>query len=416
MTPRHLALPFLLLCATFACSDSSGPGGAPPRITALPRQLSGTEQAVVVASNTFGFNLLREVNKSFADSNVFLSPLSASMALGMTMNGAVGTTFTEMRSALGFGGQSYDELNAAYETLIGLLLELDPKVDFQIANAIFYRLAFAQSIEASFLDDARRHFDAEVSGLDFGTPGAVTTVNDWARTNTNGKIPKVIDSIDDEIVMLLMNAIYFKGDWRAGFAKSDTKDLPFRTIKGTSISTPTMYRRGGFRLGHAAGGTTIVELPYGGDAFVMTIVLPPQGASVNSVAASLDANSWTQLTANLEDSDLELFMPKFKLAWEDTLNNELETMGMRQAFIPDGADFSRISRTQGPHVFISFVKQNSFVDVNEVGTEAAAVTTVGIGITSLPPQVRIDRPFLFAIREQLSGTVLFLGKIVEPKL
>ena len=414
MTVRRFVLPFLLLCAVSACSDSSGPGDAPPKITTLPRQLSGTEQAVVAASNSFGFNLLREVNGSFADSNVFLSPLSASMALGMTMNGAVGTTFTEMRSALGFGAQSYEELNAAYETLIGLLRGLDSNVDFQIANAIFYRSVFGPSIETAFLDDARRHFDADVAGLNFDLPGAVTTVNDWAKSNTNGKIPKVIDSIDPEIVMLLMNAIYFKGDWRAAFAKSDTRDLPFTTIKGTSISTPTMYRRGGFRLGHAAGAT-VVELPYGGDAFVMTILLPPLGTSVNTLTASVDAASWSQLTSNLEDSQLELFLPKFKIAWEDTLNDELKAMGMRQPFIPDSADFSRISRTDGPHLYISFVKQNSFVDVNEVGTEAAAVTTVGIGITSAPPQVRIDRPFLFAIRERLSGTVLFLGKIVEPK-
>jgi serpin B len=409
-------LPLSILWIAVACADTSGPGGAPPEITALPRQLSTHEEAVIAASNTFGFNLLREVDRTFADSNVFLSPLSASMALGMTMNGAVGTTFTEMRAALGFGGQSYDELNAAYESLIALLLDLDPRVDFQIANAIFYRLAFGSAIEPAFLDDARAHFDAEVRGLDFGAPDAVTTVNDWAKTHTNGKIPRVIGEIRDEIVMLLMNAIYFKGDWRAGFAPSDTRNLPFTTSRGTEISTPTMYRKGGFRLRQAAGGATVVELPYGGDAFVMTILLPAQGAPINTVAAGLDAAGWSQLTRNLQDSELELFLPKFKLAWEDTLNDELKAMGMREAFIGDVADFSRMSRTHGPHLYISFVKQNSFVDVNEVGTEAAAVTTVGVGVTSLPPQVRIDRPFLFAIRERLSGTILFLGKIVEPKV
>jgi serine protease inhibitor len=148
----------------------------------------------------------------------------------------------------------------------------------------------------------------------------------------------------------------------------------------------------------------------------MTIVLPAQGVSINSVVGGLDAAAWAQLSANLNDSDLDLYLPKFKLAWEDTLNDELKALGMELAFIGDVADFSRISRTYGPHLYISFVKQNAFVDVNEVGTEAAAVTTVGIGVTSLPPQVRIDRPFVFAIRERLSGTVLFLGKIVEPKV
>jgi serpin (serine protease inhibitor) len=220
MSLLRRALPLLVLGYSAACSDSSGPGGAPPKITSLPRQLSGTEQQMIGAANTFGFNLLREVNKTFADSNVFLSPLSASMALGMTMNGAVGTTFTQMRSALAFGNQSYDELNAAYESLIELLRSLDPRVDFRIANAIFYRAAFASAIERAFLDDASAHFDAEVAGLDFAQPAAVSTVNDWAKEKTNGKIPKVIDRIGDEIVMLLLKAIGARASTRTKLAIS----------------------------------------------------------------------------------------------------------------------------------------------------------------------------------------------------
>jgi serpin B len=406
----------LLLAAAglAACGAPSAPDAAPARITTLPRPLSTTEIAVVGASNSFGFNLLRQVNTSFADSNVFLSPLSASMALGMTMNGAVGQTFDEMRSALGFAGQTYDELNRSYQSLIALLRGLDSRVDFRIANAIFFRQAFGGAVEASFLSDSRTYFDAEVSGLDFGSPQAVTTVNRWASDKTNGKIPKVIESIGDEIVLLLLNAIYFKGDWRAGFDRNQTANLPFTTLKGASITTPTMYRKGGFRLG-STPDAQVIELPYGGDAFAMTILLPRQGVSVNTVAEGLTPQAWQTATANLTDSDLELYLPKFKITWEDTLNDELKRMGMRIAFIGDVADFSRISRSHGPHLYISFVKQNAFVDVNEVGTEAAAVTTVGVGVTSLPPQIRIDRPFLFAIRERLSGTILFMGKIVEPK-
>jgi len=409
------ALPFA--AALSACSDPSSPQDAPPPvITSLPRQLTAQEAEMVTAANSFGFNLLKEVNTSFADSNVFLSPLSASMALGMTMNGAEGTTFTEMRSTLGFGPRSYEELNTAYRSLITLLRELDPKVEFKIANAIYYDLAdLGTAVEQTFLNESRDYFDAAVKGLDFRLPSTVDTVNAWANANTNGKIPRILDSIDQQIVMLLMNAIYFKGDWRAEFKTAETADLPFKALRGADVSVPTMHRKGGFRRGHVSNAS-VAELPYGGDAFVMTVLLPDEGVNINTFVAGLTAATWQQATANLADSEVDLYLPKFRLAWEDTLNDELKRLGMREAFIPDGAEFTRISRSLGNHLYIDFVKQKAFVDVNEVGTEAAAVTVVGIGLTSAPVPVQINRPFVFAIRERLSGTVLFLGKIVEPKL
>ena len=161
---------------------------------------------------------------------------------------------------------------------------------------------------------------------------------------------------------------------------------------------------------------TVAALPYGGDAFVMTILLPDAGVNINTFVSSLSATTWQQSTANLHDAEADLYLPKFRLAWEDTLNDELKALGMRQAFRENEARFTRISRSMGDKLYIDFVKQKAFVDVNEVGTEAAAVTVVGVGVTSAPVPVRIDRPFVFAIRERLSGSVLFLGKIVEPKI
>jgi serpin B len=407
------ALPLAALLV--ACSDPAAPGGSPPVIAALPRQLTSVEAEMVTAANTFGFNLLKEVNTSFADSNVFMSPLSASMALGMTMNGAEGTTFEEMRSALGFGPRTYDELNSAYKSLIALLRGLDPEVEFKIANAIYYDLAdLGAAVEPSFLNQSHDYFDAEVKGLDFRMPSTVDTVNAWASANTNGKIPRIIDRIEEQIVMLLMNAIYFKGDWRAAFKTSETSNQPFQTLRGADVPVSMMHRKGGFRQGRTSNAT-VAELPYGGDAFVMTILLPDENVNVNAFVSALTPASWQQATANLHDADVDIYLPKFKLAWEDTLNDELKRMGMRQAFMPGEALFTRISRSLGSQLYIDFVKQKAFVDVNEEGTEAAAVTVVGVGVTSAPVPVRIDRPFVFAIRERLSGTVLFLGKIVEPK-
>ena len=412
---QNTVVALLLAALPMACDDPSAPDGQPPVISALPRQLTAVEAEMVNASNTFGFNLLKQVNTTFADSNVFLSPLSASMALGMTMNGAEGTTFEEMRSALGFGPRTYEELNASYKSLIALLRDLDPKVEFKIANAIYYDIAdIGAAIEPTFLSDSRDYFDADVKGLDFRRPETVDTVNAWADQHTNGRIPKIIDEIQAQIVMLLMNAIYFKGDWRAGFKVSETSDQTFHALRGSDVSVRMMRRDGGFRSGRISNAT-VAELPYGGDAFVMTILLPDEGVNINTFVASLNATSWQQSTANLHDADVALYLPKFRLVWEDTLNDELKALGMRQAFRQNDARFSRISRSMGDKLYIDFVKQKAFVDVNEVGTEAAAVTVVGIGLTSAPVPVRIDRPFVFAIRERLSGSVLFLGKIVEPK-
>jgi serine protease inhibitor len=408
----------LLPVAVFlvACSDPSAPPGEPPVIAALPRPLTSVESEMVAAANTFGVSLLKEVNESFADSNVFMSPLSASMALGMTMNGAEGTTFTEMRSALGFGPRTYDELNGAYQSLIEVLRGLDPKVEFKIANAIYYDVVdIGAALEPTFLAESRQYFDAEVKGLDFRLPQTVDTVNQWASQNTNGRIPEILDSIEPDIVMLLMNAIYFKGDWRAAFKTADTRDAPFHALRGVDVTVPTMYRKGGFRQARMPNAA-VAELPYGGDAFAMTILLPDEGVDINTFVSQLTPDVWQSATASMRDSDVDLYLPKFRLAWEDTLNNELKALGMQRAFQPDNAEFTRISRAIGNDLYIDFVKQKAFVDVNEVGTEAAAVTVVGIGPTSAPLPMNINRPFVFAIRERLSGTILFLGKIVEPKV
>lgn len=415
---RRLVPLALLAGALAACGgDPSGPGGkAPSKIEALPRALSPGEQLLVAASNSFSSSLLREVNRdAYADSNIFVSPLSASMALGMTMNGTAGETYDEMRTSLGFGQLSREEILRSYRDLITLLRALDPKVDFRIANAIWYRDTFGPAIEPTFLDEARDFFDAKAQGLDFASPAAVTAVNQWADASTNGRIKRVIDKIDDELVMLLANAIYFKGDWRQAFKPANTRPGTFTTHRGTQVQVPMMSRMGTARVARV-GGRTVVELGYGGDAFAMTVVLPAEGESVNTLADALTPQAWSTLTAALLEGDVDLTLPKFTLKWEKFLNEDLQAMGMQRAFRPGVADFTRLSSRHGRELYIDFVKQNTFVDVNEVGTEAAAVTVVGIGIVSLPQRtvVRVDRPFVFAIRERLSGTVLFMGKVVDP--
>jgi len=405
---------FAIVALAAACHDPTAPSGGAPRITALPRALSSGEQAVIGASNTFGFNLLRELDRTRADSNIFMSPLSASMALGMTMNGAAGQTFDEMRSALAFGTRPSAEINASYRSLIDMLRTLDKTVDFRIANSIWYRAGFP--FEATFLDESKQFFDAKVAPLDFAAASAVPTINTWVKESTNGKIDKILDGpIADDVVMYLINAIYFNGSWTARFDKSLTRQDEFTTIDGTTAPIAMMRRTDTVRVAETADAQ-VVDLPYGGGAFAMTIIMPEPGKSVSSLVSSLSADSWQAAVGNTAARSVELQMPKFTLRWEALLNDPLEALGMRLAFQGDAADFTRMSRAAGNRLYISKVKQKSFVDVHEEGTEAAAVTSVEIRVTCAcgPQVIRIDRPFIFAIRERLSGTILFLGKIVRP--
>ena len=408
----HPSFAALVLALAAACTDSpSGPSAAPDSLTALPRTLSEGEQAAIASSNRFAFDLFRSINRRFIDTNVFISPLSASFALGMTLNGADGETFEGMREALRIDDADRSVINDAYRDLIKLLLELDPSVDMRIGNAIWYRNTFP--FHRAFFDTVSHYFDARVAGLDFGSPATVDRINAWVDTATAGKIPKVIDTIDSSLVMLLMNAIYFKGSWRSQFDPAQTRTAPFATERGSSYSASMMHLDAPqLALAHL-NGVQAVDLPYGRAAFTMTAILPPAGTDVDAFIETLDQSKWDAIIGALHNTKADVYLPKFRMAWEDTLNDDLKAMGMENAFCDGCANFLRMSPI-GDQLFISFVKQNTFVNVNEEGTEAAAVTTVGVGVTSLPPSIRFDRPFVFVIRERLSGTILFMGKIAVP--
>jgi serpin B len=398
------------IAAVLAACSSEGPT-APKKIEQLPRPLSSVEQQIAEGSTEFGLSLLREVNeRTSADSNVFISPLSASMALGMTATGAAGETLDSMRAVLGYPNVDLQEMDESYRSLIDLLRGLDPSVDFRIANSIWYRNGL--SVELSFVDATKQYFDAEVAALDFDSPAAIVTINDWVKRSTNDKIDAIVSSIPRDIVMYLINAIYFKGSWTAQFDKSRTRDEPFFAADGSRPTVPMMSVESTFPA-TATGDYSAVELPYGGGAFSMIVVVPREGLSVDSLIAELDAARWQALLDGLTEREGEVQIPRFRLEWKDSLNRPLIDMGMGIAFDSYRADFSGISHDAS--LFISSVEQKTYVNVDEEGTEAAAVTSVGLGVTSVPSALlRADRPFLFAIRERFSGTLLFIGKMAVP--
>jgi len=406
-----------------ACQSSPTEPGGPSEITVLPRSLTATEQQLISASNTFGFELFGELFKDEPTENLFVSPLSAHMALGMALNGARDSTFDAMRDALGFGQGSgavpeLNEINTAYADLLDLLDGLDPTVQLDVANSVWYRPAFP--FRTSYLETVRGTFDAEVQGLDFDDPGSVDVINDWVEGATNGRITQMLDRIDPSEVMFLLNAIYFNGDWRVPFDAARTYDAPFTLTDGSSKTVRMMVREEGeFRASQQAT-LELIDLPYGGGPFRMTIALPAPGVSLASRIENLDAATWDSWISSLGSSSAPVEMPRFRLEWEKQLRDVLEAMGMGIAFQPGRANFGGMldeafdPQAPGTDLYITRVKQKSFVDVNEKGTEAAAATSVGVGVTSAPIPIIVDRPFLFAIREQLSGTILFLGAILDP--
>ena len=411
--PRLLSARLLFVAAALAAcgSPSTEPSGQPtPARTTLPRALTDGERSVLSATNAFSFSLWKAINVAQKDSNVFVSPLSASFSLGMAMNGAANRTLDEMRSALQFGSASTSEINAGYKSLIALLTSLDPSVTMTVANSIWYRKDFP--FNQSFLDDGANYFGALIKPLDFSdVSGSLSAINGWVNTQTNGKIPSIIDQIEPANVMFLINAIYFRGSWRTKFDANLTSSATFHSAAGDQ-SARLMHREGKMSYTETSAFQA-VELPYGDSAFTMMVVLPKQGASVESLAASLDATVLQSVANNLRTAEVDLFMPKVKISFTRSLIPDLEKLGMLAAFT-DGADFTRMS-TRGRELYISQVKHKAYVDINEEGTEAAAVTSTGISVTSAPltTTMRVDRPFVFLIRERLSGTVLFLGKVVS---
>ncbi len=403
---RHLLVALALIAVLLGgCSDSS----TSPE---PPRELTRAESQLVEADNSFGLNVFRRIVEAEPpDRNVFISPTSIAMALGMTLNGAEGATRDSMQRTLALDGISRADINASYRSLIDLLRGLDPAVKFQIANSIWYRQGL--DVRQEFVDTNSRYFDAVTRALDFTAPDAAETINAWVRENTNGRIQSIVSPpIPDDLVMFLIDAIYFKGDWSVKFDTDDTRDAPFTLSGGTTTSVPMMYRRDDKLLHYEDSNVVAVDLPYGNGLYSMTLVLPKRG-TIDSLANAMTPAMWDRWISSMGTGAGLIYLPRFTAQYETTLKDVLSALGMGVAF-SDTADFSGIRAAGG--LRISEVRHKTFVQVDEAGTEAAAVTSVEVGTTAAPEEFvfRADHPFLYAIRERHSGTILFVGRMMDP--
>jgi serpin B len=402
----------LVLLLISGCSDDvPSQSDVPPEVI-----LSDVEQQVATSGNQFGLALFRQLAAE-ADSNLFIGPLSVSMALGMTLNGARGTTETAMAQTLGVGGLTADERNAAYQHLLELLTGLDPTVRFDVANSIWHRDAF--DVLPSFLDVNRTHFGAEVQGLDFSDPAAAATINRWVGDATNGRIEEIVQApIDPTTMLFLINAIYFKGDWRYPFDPEATAPGPFTRADGAAVEVPMMQMTDAAFPVLRTDAVQAINLPYGDSLFTMTVLLPGEGRTLSDLVAQMTPEQWAAWTDQLQPQTLdEIQLPRFAMRSDLKLNEVLQALGMADAFAPDQADFSGIhEQARAMKLHISKVKHKTFVEVSEEGTEAAAATSVEVGVESVQPSNTfiVDRPFVFVIREQTSGTILFVGAMYDP--
>lgn len=363
-------------------------------------------------NNDFGFSLFNAVNNNTKGENIFISPFSISAALAMTLNGARDETNVEMTETLKYSGWNKDSLNTAFRDLLQLLPDLDKKVKINNANSIWYRTGF--EVLPDFLDVNKNFFNAEVRDKDFSNPNSVIEINKWIEDKTEGKIRDVLKTLDPQAVMLLINAIYFKAQWKNEFDKKETKIEKFYLENGNQINVSMMHSSKMKLPFYQSSKFSMIDLPYSDSVYTMSILLPNINHGVDEIINDLNIVNWENIQDKMFNTEIDVAIPKFKLEYKTSLKSILPNLGMKLAFIPGVADFSGINSFG--NLYIDDVIHQSFVEVDEAGTEAAAATVVIISNTSVGNEFYANRPFVFLIRDNKTKSILFIGKMMNPQI
>ena len=428
---RSIPATYVLSALFFSALAGCGDGASAPKFDTArsPVQRIADPQVTAADSTTlasdnaaFAFDVYKQLIAT--NTNLVFSPASISIALAMTYAGAAGTTATEMAQTLHFTLPP-DRLHPAFNALDLALASRgqgQPGADggpmrLNIVNALWAEKTYA--FRSDFLDTLAANYGAGVNLLDFinaPEPSRVT-INTWAAEQTNNKIQDLLPSgiIDSLTRLVLTNAVYFNAAWKTSFNPNHTSDGSFTLLDGSSVTVKFMDADL-FDL-PATQGTNFVaaSLPYADDRLSLVVVVPDAG-KFSQVESSLDATALGALVAGLTSQHVSVALPRFRVETGTNLNELLKTLGMPSAFIDGTADFSGMDGTQ--NLYIGDVVHKAFIDVAEKGTEAAAATAVGIETTSLPPPpdlvVRADRPFLYFLRDQPTGAILFMGRVLDP--
>ncbi len=392
----------------------AGCGGGPTPAEPVDKEVKGYE--LRAESGDFAFGLFQQVASLDYGDNIVLSPLSAKLALAMTYNGASGETKEAMAKVLDLEGMSLEEVNEQLGNLIASLRQDDEALLIEIANSLWANQDY--ELSGDFAGRCRESYDAEIANLDFSDPEAPDTINAWVKEKTHEKISKIVNKLDPDLALILINAIYFNGKWQTPFDPENTEEGDFHLLDGTTISVPLMHRSDEF-LYYESDDLQAISLPYGdedNERMSMYVLLPREGKDYGEFLAGLSEEKWEQWMDAFQSREGSLALPRFKVEYVKELNDALKAMGMQPAF--EGGLEDMFVSTGGNRAFISKVLQKTYIDVNEEGTEAAAVTSVDVALTAMPEdepfQMTVDRPFFFAIRDDQTGALLFLGSITDP--
>ena len=349
------------------------------------------------ANIDFAIEFFKNTSKTVAqDENLVVSPYSAAVALSMLEEGAQGQTKAEFDDVLGGCLYQAENLGGGEDLTVKSANSLWISDDFSVRNR--------------YVSLLEKYYDALVTTQNFNDPATVKEINNWCSENTAGKIDKIIDELSPNDVMVLINALYFNAPWAEAFDSKGTVDDVFHAVSGDK-TVPMMYRKAKYDYAEYQGGQ-IIRLPYKGERYSMVIVLPPEGMSLSSVLPFVNTDVYNTAMGMLSNKEVAFRMPKFRLETELVLDKALQKMGIKTAYSP-AADFTAISES-GP-LSIGTVKQKCYIDVTEKGTEAAAVTSVQVRLTSVSvsPRMTVDRPFIFLITDSQTNNILFMGKVVN---
>lgn len=409
---------FLALVIALVVSTPSMLIGQPQPTNQEAAQM--VNERLTAACSRFALKLYSQLQKQNTSTNRFVSPTSIMLALAMTYNGAEGKTREAMARALEIEGMTLGEVNSGFAELQRAAAAADPKVQLKIANSLWARQGF--TLKPEFVERSKKTFGAEVTNLDFDSPEAALKINSWVKNKTDNLIDSIIDRISSEQMLFIVNAIYFKGQWKTEFEKAKTKDDDFQLATGQQKKVPMMSQSGQYRY-LKGDDFQVVTLPYGEGRVNMYVFLPDKGTSLEQFQTKVTVENWEAWMKDLRFrfEPGTVMLPRFKIEYQTQLNDVLKALGMAEAFDQNVADLSRIaSINQTGRLYISEVKHKAYAEVNEEGTKAAAVTSIGIAVTSVqiprePFTMKVDRPFFFAIRDDATGAILFMGSIVEPK-
>jgi serine protease inhibitor len=371
----------------------------------------GTVDEVASSAGKFGFDLFTGLSGQDPTGNVITSPYSAAVLLTLLMNGADGETRQAIGDVLHLDDPFNDDINSQHQTLSDYLTSADPDVELAIANSLWANEG--TPFEDDYMAAMNELFEAEVEEIDLGSEEAVETIDAWVSEQTRDRIEEIAEDLgvpDPNLVLILLNAVYFLGDWTDPFDPERTSDGPFTTGSGDEVEIPLM-QKDDTHLHGQADGFQVLRLPYGDEErFGMEIFLPDEGTELEAFRDELDHEAWSDAIAQLGETRVEVVLPSFELEYstEGDMDQVLQDLGMGIAY--GGGDFTPMSSI---NPFLDTVIQKTYIRVDEEGTEAAAVTG-GAMAESAPPQFRVDRPFIFTISDSETNTILFLGQVNDP--